>query len=174
MELPKRKSIRLPDYDSSSPGAYFVTICTHDRHCILFEITVGEGLAPPAVKLSPVGQCVKEQLLALPKRYPSVHIDNDVIMPNHIHFLVSFNTDSGGASPSPTLFDAVQSLSTRLSRGILGNMPLWQRSFHEHVIRNDNDHREIWEYIDANPAKWADDHYKLFCCTTIVYTNSAR
>ena len=162
MELPKRKPIRLPDYDYSSSGAYFVTICTHDRRCILSRITVGEALAPPVVMLSPIGQCVKEQLLALPKRYPTVHIDNYAIMPNHIHLLVSFNTDSGGASPSPTLFDVVRvlkSLSTRLSRDNLGNLPLWQRSFHEHVIRNDNDYCEIWEYIDANPAKWAEDRY---------------
>ena len=121
-----------------------------------------EALAPPAVMLSPIGQCVKEQLLALPKRYPAVQIDNYVIMPNHIHLLVSFNTDSGGASPSPTLFDVVRvlkSLSTRLSRDNLGNLPLWQRSFHEHVIRNENDYREIWEYINANPAKWVEDRY---------------
>ena len=63
---------------------------------------------------------------------------------------------------SPTLFDAVRvlkSLSTRLSRDYLGNLPLWHRSFHEHVIRNENDYREIWEYIDTNPAKWFEDRY---------------
>ena len=160
MELPKRKPLRLPDYDYSGPGAYFVTICTHDRRCILSRIPVGEGLAPPAVELSPVGQCVKEQVLALPKRYPSVRIDNYVIMPNHVHLLVSFDPDPGGASPSPadpdpggaspspTLSDVVRvlkSLSTRLSRGHLGDLPLWQRSFHEHVIRSERDYREIWE-----------------------------
>ena len=67
-----------------------------------------------------------------------------------------------GASPSPTLFDVVRvlkSLSTRLSRAQLGDLPLWQRSFHEHVIRNEHDYREIWEYIDANPARWAEDRY---------------
>ena len=162
MELPKRKPIRLPDHDYSSPGAYFVTICTHDRRCILSRITVGEGRAPPAVTLSPIGQCVKEQLLSLPKRYPAVAIDHYMIMPNHVHMLVSFHPDSGGASPSPTLFDVVRvlkSLSTRLSRDNLGNLPLWQRSFHEHVIRNERDYREIWEYIDQNPANWAEDRY---------------
>ena len=160
--FPKRKEIRLKSWDYSNVGAYFITICTFQKSCILSRITVGEGLAPPVVMLSPIGQCVKEQLLALPKRYPTVHIDNYAIMPNHIHLLVSFNTDSGGASPSPTLFDVVRvlkSLSTRLSRDNLGNLPLWQRSFHEHVIRNDNDYCEIWEYIDANPAKWAEDRY---------------
>ena len=175
MDLPKRKRIRLPEHDYSAPGAYFVTICTKDRRCVLSRIAVGEGLAPPAVELSPIGQCVKEQILELPDRYPTVHIDNYAIMPNHVHLLVSIHADTGGASPSPTfrpdsggardsptLFDVVRvlkSLSTRLSREHPGDLPLWQRSFHEHVIRNERDYREIWEYIDANPAKWAEDRY---------------
>ena len=85
-----------------------------------------------------------------------------MIMPNHVHLLVSLHTDSGGESPSPTLSDVVRvlkSLSTRLSRDNLGNLPLWQRSFHEHVIRNEHDYHEIWEYIDDKPAKWAEDRY---------------
>ena len=162
MELPKRKPIRLPDYDYSSPGACFITICTQNRRCILSRISVGEGLAPPVTALSPIGQCVHAQILALPKRYPTVHVDNYVIMPNHIHLLISFHSNSGGASPSPTLIDVVRvfkSLSTRLSRDYIGNSPLWQRSFHEHVIRNEHDYREIWEYIDTNPARWAEDRY---------------
>ena len=67
-----------------------------------------------------------------------------------------------GTSPSPTLFDVVRvlkSLSTRLCRDNLGDLPLWQRSFHEHVIRNENDYREIWEYIDQNPVRWDEDRY---------------
>ncbi|MBR4393850.1 MAG: hypothetical protein IKT07_07455 [Oscillospiraceae bacterium] len=53
----------------------------------------------------------------------------------------------------------IKSLSTRLSRDELNDLPLWQRSFHEHAIRNEHDYREIWEYIDQNPAKWAEDRY---------------
>ena len=135
MDLPKRKRLRLEQFDYSTSGAYFVTICTDARRCILSDISAGEGLAPPAVTLSPIGECVKEQILDLPQRYCTIHIDNYVIMPNHIHMLVSFHEDPGGASPSPTLFDMVRvlkSLTTRLSRGSLG--PLWQRSYHEHVI----------------------------------------
>ena len=98
MDLPKRKPIRLPEFDDSSPGAYFVTVCTHDRRYILSRITVGEGLAPPVTDLSAVGQCVEEQILAIPKRYPTVRIDHYAIMPNHVHLLFSFHTDLGGAS----------------------------------------------------------------------------
>ena len=177
MDLPKRKQIRLWAYDYSTPGAYFVTICTHERRCILSDIAVGEGLAPPETYLSAIGKLVEEQILDLPSRYPSISVDNYVIMPNHIHLIVSIANTTGGASPSPTagseasssesgaspsLFDAVRvlkSLTTRLARPLLGERPLWQRSYHEHVIRNEEDYRQIWEYIDTNPAKWAEDRY---------------
>ena len=89
MTLPKRKHIRLPDYDYSTPGAYFVTICTENRRCTLSEITVGEGLVPPETRLSQIGQCVEEQIQHLPHRYPTVEIEKYVIMPNHVHLLVT-------------------------------------------------------------------------------------
>ena len=162
MELPKRKQIRLPEYDYSTPGAYFVTICTHDKRCILSSIAVGEGLAPPENRPTLIGKVVEEQIRAVHSRYPAVNIDKYVIMPNHIHLLVLICDGSGGASPSPTLFDvvrALKSLTTRIARPLLGDSVLWQRSYHEHVIRGEDDYRGIWEYIEENPAKWAEDRY---------------
>ena len=88
MDLPKRKQIRLRAYDYSAPGACFVTICTHERRCILSSIAVGEGLAPPAVALTPIGQIVEEQIQAIPARYPAIGIEKYVIMPNHIHLIL--------------------------------------------------------------------------------------
>ena len=165
MELPKRKTPRLQEWDYSTPGAYFLTICTAGRQCILSRIrTVGEGLAPPAAELTEIGKIVEEQILDLPRRYPSFSIDKYVIMPNHVHLLISL-TDreiSGGASPSPTAVDVVRvmkSMSARLCREQYGIYPLWQRSFHDHVIRCEKDYLEIWQYIDDNPAKWAEDRY---------------
>ena len=162
LELPKRKQIRLTDYDYGSPGTYFVTICTRDRRCFLSDIVVGEGLAPPEIRLTRIGKLVEEQICTLPERYPSVTIDKFVIMPNHIHLIVSINECSGGASPSPTLFDVMRvlkSITTRIARPYLGGCLLWQRSYHEHVIRNETDYCEIWEYIENNPAKWVEDRY---------------
>jgi len=162
LDLPKRKQIRLPEFDYSTPGAYFVTICTQNRRCILSDIAVGEGLAPPAVLLTPIGKCVEEQIRALSQRYPMVTIDSYVIMPNHLHMIVRISGEAGGASPSPTLYDVVRvlkSLTTRLSRGHLEDLPLWQRGYYEHVIRGEKDDLEIWEYIDTNPARWAEDRY---------------
>lgn len=155
---PKRKPIRLAEYDYSTPGAYFVTICTQDRRRILSNILVGEGLAPPVCRLTDIGRVVENEILSIPIRYPNIKIGKYVIMPNHIHMIVEIRADAGGASPSPTLQDAVRvikSLSTRKS----GMKKLWQRSYHEHVIRNERDYEEIWTYIDDNPAKWTLDRY---------------
>ncbi len=175
VDYPNRKPIRLTEYDYASPGAYFVTVCTHDRRCILSRIDVGEGLAPPVVTLTPIGQCVEEQIRALPLRYPSVQIDSYIIMPNHIHLIVTLRETAGGASPSPTsedlgqqhspaLFDVIRvlkSLTTRLSRDKLGSLPLWQRSYYEHIIRSEDDYRQIGDYIASNPGKWAEDRYYM-------------
>ena len=164
MDFPTRKQMRLSEYDYSAPGAYFVTICTQNKRCILSRITVGEGLAPPEIRLTVIGKRVEEQILDLPRRFPSISMDKYVIMPNHIHLIVSLHETAGGASPSPTLFDVVRvlkSITTRLSRVNLGDDLLWQRSYHEHVIRGEADYREIWSYIDTNPARWAEDRYYM-------------
>ena len=162
MQQPPSPGARPGRNGDSSPGACFVTICTQDRKCSLSHIAVGEGLAPPETRVTVIGKCVEEQIHALSRRYPSVTIDKHVIMPNHIHLIVTIREDPGGASPSPTLYDVVRvlkSLTTRLSRKHLGDSPLWQRSYYEHGIRGEADYRKIWEYIDNNPAKWAEDRY---------------
>ena len=164
MALPQRKSPRLKVYDYNTPGAYFITICTADRKCLLSDITVGEGLAPPEAKPTAIGQIVEEQILDLSRRYPSISVDKFVIMPNHVHLLILLTAGklSGGASPSPTVIDVVRtmkSITARLVSARFGLKPLWQRSFHEHVIRNERDYLESWQYIDNNPARWAEDCY---------------
>ena len=85
-EVAKRKHPRLDYYDYSSAGAYFITICTQNRCCLLSQI-VGRGLAPAVPKLTQYGKIAEEQLLLIEKRYPSVKIDKYVIMPNHIDYL---------------------------------------------------------------------------------------
>ncbi len=157
MEYPKRKSIRLLEFDYNA-GAYFVTICTQDRRCILSDIVVGEGLAPPVCRQSNIGRIVENEILSIPDRHANVGIEKYVIMPNHIHMIVMIRADSGGASPSPTLMDVVRVIKSNSARKTIGTQ-LWQRSYHEHIIRNEQDYREIWNYIDGNPAKWAEDRY---------------
>ena len=166
LQLPQRKATRLKGYDYSSPGVYFITICTQNRKCMLSDLVVGEGLAPPETRLSEIGRIAEEQILALEERFPSVSIDRYIVMPNHIHMLLRieglFEREVCGPSRAPAPTNAVipHAISTlkRFVNADLGQN-IFQRSYHEHVIRGEADYREIWEYIDANPAKWAEDRY---------------
>ena len=172
-ELPKRKHPRLDIYDYSSAGVYFVTICVRDRMQILseividditatdktIEIAVGEGLAPPeiTVKLKPCGEIVKEQLQLMETRFPSVTIEDYIIMPDHIHAVIFLHEKEGGASPSPTLDDVVcafKSLTSRSCKQKYGMEKMFQRSSAEHIVRDREDYETRRKYIYENPKRW--------------------
>ena len=106
MDLPQRKYPRLKHYDYSTPGAYFITICTQGKRCLLSRI-VGRGLAPAETVLTRSGQIAKRELELLPSRYQGTVIEHFVIMPNHIHFIVRISDIAAGASPRPTVMDMV-------------------------------------------------------------------
>ena len=96
--FPKRKHPRLDHYDYSTTGAYFITICTHSRRCLLSRI-VGRGLAPAEIQYTAYGKIAQEQLLLLEQRYPSLKIDHYVIMPNHIHAILLLDETAGASLP---------------------------------------------------------------------------
>ncbi len=126
----------------------------------LSRIPVGAGLAPPESILSPFGKIAQEQLTDLQNRYKNVSIDRYVIMPNHIHILMRLDI-AGGASPSPTTVSDIvrvfKSLTTRECKKALSIEKLFQRSFYDHIIRDEDDYQAKWQYIDDNPAKWRED-----------------
>ena len=156
--LPKRKHPRLDHYDYSTAGAYFITICTQNRQCLLSRI-VGRGLAPAEIQYTAYGQIAQKQLLLLEQRYPSLKIDQYVIMPNHIHAILLLE-EAAGASPRPTIMDiicAYKSLTTRQCKKVQPIDKLFQSSFYEHVIRGPEDYNEIAEYIVNNPKQWELD-----------------
>lgn len=161
MTLPQRKTVRLKGYDYSAPGAYFITICVQGRRCILSQITVGEGLAPPVVCLTEKGKLAEEQIQRIPVRFPTAIVDKYVIMPNHIHLILTLRTGAGGASPSPTITQVVGTFKSMTTRLCEGETKLFQRSFHDHIIRDERDYLRIWTYIDQNPAKWKDDCFYM-------------
>ena len=153
---PERKNPRLKNYDYSSAGAYFVTICTHNRQQILSRI-VGRGLAPAKIEYTDYGKVAENQLLLLEKRYPFLRIDAYVIMPDHIHIMIVFEEKTAGASPRPTLYDVVcayKSLTTRECKKIYPVEKLFQTSFYEHIIRDQEDYNEKARYIEENPLRW--------------------
>ena len=153
MDLPKRKSNRLPDFDYRTPGAYFITICTKDRKCLLWD-TVGASIARP--QLSKYGLVVHKAICDIPKHYPAISIDHYVVMPNHVHLLLQINTDADGRPMvAPTISTVVQQFKGIVSKQI--GHSIWQKLFHDHVIRNAADYMKIWEYIENNPLQWKLD-----------------
>ncbi len=156
MNLPNRKPTRLVKYDYSQNGYYFITICTHNKECILTKI-VGEGLcALPSIKLMPIGEKVKEAIEFIDNHYNSVAVDKYVIMPNHIHLIIKIQT-GGHGDPPLRIYDIIGRLKS-FTTNEYGDI-LWQRSFYDHIIRGEKDYLKIWEYIDNNPAKWMEDCY---------------
>ena len=157
MEHPKRKPTRLKEYDYSSAGVYFVTVCVKERKRLLSEI-VGEGLrALPETQLTNIGLKVKNAIEYIDKNYENISIDNYVIMPNHIHMLVSYLPPMGGHR-DPPLQDVIARLKSFTTHQY--GKPLWQRSFIDHIIRNERDYIEHYTYIENNPIKWElDDLY---------------
>ena len=156
MELPKRKQNRLTEYDYSTPNAYFITVCTQDRKN-LFWTDVGAAISRQEnVSLTDLGIVVKQSIDEIPEHYPAITVDNYVIMPNHIHLLLQINADiDGRPMAAPTISTVVNQMKGVISKR--AGFSVWQKGFYDHVIRNDNDYRDIWKYIEGNPGKWTED-----------------
>ena len=161
---PNRKHPRLKGYDYSRAGVYFLTLCTAGKRCILSTV-VGRGiLDAPLLRLTPQGECVQKTLDYLNGHWDGLTVEASVIMPNHIHLLVALHGGAEGASgkPRPTEMRIPQFVSSlkRFTNRETGEK-LWQTSYHDHVIRDDNDFLEHWNYLVSNPARWAEDIYYL-------------
>jgi len=161
MDLPKRKANRLKEYDYSRPGAYFVTVCTEKRLKTLCDI-VGDGFPVPKEAGMIAENCIQE----IPVRYPMVHVDRYVIMPNHIHLLVSIDVINGTGNPSPTLGNVIGWFKYQVTKRVNEHVGshgkrVFQRSYHDHVIRGEKDYRKIWEYIEDNPHRWKEDCFYM-------------
>ena len=168
--LPTRKRTRLEQYDYSTPGAYFITICTHERKNVLSKIVGGDVLdAPPQIRLSPYGEIAEKYLNQLGAFYDNISVERYVIMPNHIHILL-FIYDCGASRTSPNSGASRTSPPTRqhatLSRFVSTfkrfcnkeyGCNIWQRHFHDHIIRDRFDFEEHARYIRDNPARWFYD-----------------
>ena len=154
MELPKRKPNRLAEYDYSRPGGYFITICTQGREELLGTVVGADVLIGPQIELSQVGQMVHDVLASMP------NVDKFVVMPNHIHAIVRIEEEGGAMGTSPPtqgLSQAVRYFKRKVTQRC--GRRIWQRTFHDHIIRNQEDYLRIWQYIDTNPAKWREDSY---------------
>ena len=224
-----RRSIRLKGYDYSQPGAYFITICTHQRECLFGEIIDGQ------MHLKNFGRIIQIHWGNLQKHHLHIKLDEFVIMPNHLHGIIILFNDSVGAGlndtfrsqteqmtikPAPATIDELINYQQKVGAGLndtfrsqteqmtikpapativqstnyqqkgipeiirgfktfsarqINNIrsqkgvPLWQRNYYEHIIRNESDLNRIREYIVKNPQKWklvsigSTDHNTTTC-----------
>ena len=167
MEVPKRKSNRLQNYNYATAGGYFITICTKDKQNLFWSTSVGADTIRPqeAVPLSNYGRCVQTAIEAIPVYYPSFELLKYCIMPNHVHLILLCNEDGNGRILSaPTVSTVVGQMKRAASKA--AGIPLWQKSFHDRVIRNEPEYLKIWNYIDENPLKWELDCFYIDQCQT--------
>ena len=147
MELPKRKSNRLSSYDYNQGGAYFITICTQNRMCLLSRIVGDDALGVPKNLLTETGKIVEKYILS-GNKMDRLMVDKYVIMPNHIHVLLLVNMEKDGtpraSSPTNAIVPRFVAALKRLSNKEIGEM-IFQRSYHDHVVRNEQDYLKIWE-----------------------------
>lgn len=158
-DYPIRKTNRLQGYDYSSNGAYFVTFCTKNKKNIFWKRR-GAHCAPDdkALPLSEAGITADEAIREIPKKYPMISVENHIVMPNHIHLLLLIHND-GSTMRSPTVSTVVNQLKGIVTKKL--GVSVWQRSFHDHIIRNDADYEMIWEYIDNNHLGWKKDCFYI-------------
>ena len=169
--MDERKSPRLEGYDYSRSGYYFVTVCTRDRRPYLretgYDIQKGDGKAccrrgaqcapAPLPSLTRAGEIAERALLQIPAHYPGVAVDKYVVMPNHIHLILTLPCDGGRALRAPTVSRIIRAWKETVTKTL--GTPIWQKSFYDHIICDENDYLRIWNYIDTNPLQWAEDEY---------------
>jgi len=174
-----RRSIRLPGYDYTSAGVYFVTLLVYQRQHLFGTLANGE------VQLNAWGRLVENELCRLPERFPGILIYTYVIMPDHLHAILWINS---AAKPSPqgarhstpfkmdgpylasplpkppppgslgAVIGAYKATTARLINGLRRSpgAPVWQRNYFERIIRDEDEFSQIYEYIQANPLNTDD------------------
>jgi REP element-mobilizing transposase RayT len=163
----------LKGYDYSQPGAYFVTIVTQGRAAVFGAVADG------VMRLNPAGEMGHAAWARLPARFPAIALDEFIVMPNHVHGIVWLRDDVGDglARPEggenrnlgrdkpgpyhrvalPDVIRVFKSLTTREYRQRFGGGHLWQRGYHDRVIRTEQELDDTRIYIRFNARKWAED-----------------
>ena len=154
---PRRKSPRLKGYDYTRNGAYFVTVCVQNR-LSLFGNVSGEMMV-----LNAAGEMVAEMWHNTHEKFTDVQLDHFVVMPNHFHAVVVLHS---GGTGLPDVMQWFKTMTTNAYiRGVKADHwtpfagKLWQRSYHDHIIRDEAGLNAIRAYILINPARWSQDAF---------------
>ena len=184
-----RRSVRIREFDYAIEGSYFVTICTHNKACVLGKLVKAH------IELSTLGELVQTCWRQIPSHFEAVTLDEYVIMPNHLHGIIVKWSDKGTACRAPTdprdpgvaftpivkegrtqerfgrpvtaslatIVRSFKSAVTKVARQqwLWQNKPLWQRNYYEHIIRQSESLEDIRQYIKSNPFRWAEQHYSF-------------
>lgn len=170
----RRRSMRLKGYDYAQAGAYFITVCAHNRKCLFGEIVDGK------MALNDCGDTVALCWREISNHFPHVELDEFIVMPNHLHGILIINNTVGAKNFSPLQISITTSIQlqrypggtsktigsvirgfkigvTKWFRNKMDMGNIWQRNYYEHVIRNDAELNRIRQYIVENPLKWDTD-----------------
>lgn len=157
-----RRSIRLAGYDYSRAGAYFVSIVAKNRKALFGQVDGG-------IRLNEIGEWVATWWCEIPRHFPKADIDEFVVMPNHMHgIVVIFDgvgagiPDVGAGIPRPYLGQIIAYFKYQSTKQINAaretpGVPVWQRNYYEHIIRNVAELERTRQYIQSNPLRWAQD-----------------
>ena len=176
-KLPRRKNIRLKNYDYSRAGYYFITICTQDKLKLFGEIINAESI------LNNRGEMIKKWIFQLENKFPHISIHKYIIMPNHIHCIIILEPDlrvypknntiknkqyEHTGPPLPQIIQWFKTMTTNeYIKGVKNeiyppfNKRIWQRNYYDRIIRNEQEYKKIYEYIETNPLKWENDKYYI-------------
>jgi REP element-mobilizing transposase RayT len=173
-DIHHRRSIRVKGYDYSQAGLYFITICTQNRLCLFGEI-VDDDRGTTICALNEYGRIAEKEWIKTSKMRPNIRLDVFVIMPNHMHGIIEIADGRGTMHRAPTVEQFGKPTSNTIPTIIRGykssvtkqinilrnqpGVPVWQRNYYEHIIRDEKSYYQISEYIQTNPLKWQDDKY---------------
>ena len=148
----RRKRIRLENFDYSSDGAYFVTVCV-----IRKDISLWKNVAANCVRqnitheLSDIGKLVDNEIQKIETIYDSITVDKYCIMPDHIHMILLIDT-KWRIQFAPTISRVIKQFKGAITKKL--GFSIWQKSFNDEIIRNEKAYLEIWRYVDENPVKY--------------------
>ena len=160
-KLPQRKTLRIPHYNYNANGSYFITFCTHHRNNLLIDhfcTDLSYTITRIWAKYSPYGDIVENCIKNANGRH-GVNIDSYVVMPNHVHLLLSINDETivdqiDKRSVISKVVGYIKMNATKEICSKFGKQKIWQCGFYDHIIRNQQDFDEISKYIEENPFKW--------------------
>jgi putative transposase len=185
-EIHHRHSIRLPDYDYSQSGYYFVTLCAHGKECLFGDIENNNMV------LNETGMLVKKKWYELPVHFPGIELYKMILMPNHLHGIIIITDRGGGGMTRGAMTAPLRKITPHANVGIpaqhgektLGrmiawfkyestkeinrivsgnpNVKIWQRNFFDRIVRDDEELNRIRNYITTNPENWQEDEDNIF------------